>query len=119
MSPAVALDVAEICRRLDGIPLAIELAAAQIAHLSPHQIVERLDDRFHLLTGGRRRTRRQQTLHAALDWSHDLLDDNERAVLRRLAAFPGTFSHDAAARSVRRATELPISCDRWSGSRWS
>lgn len=96
MSSADASDVAEICRRLDGIPLAIELAAAQIAHLSPRQIVERLDDRFHLLTGGRRRTRRQQTLHAALDWSHDLLVDNERAVLRRLAAFPGSFSYDAA-----------------------
>lgn len=68
----------------------------QIAHLSPRQIVERLDDRFHLLTGGRRRTQRQQTLHAALDWSHDLLVDNERAVLRRLAAFPGSFSYDAA-----------------------
>jgi predicted ATPase/class 3 adenylate cyclase len=90
-------DVAEICRRLDGLPLAIELAAAHVPHLSPRQIVERLDDRFRLLAGGRRRTHRQQTLHAALEWSHDLLSDDERTVLRRLAAFPGTFSYDAAA----------------------
>ena len=89
-------DVAEICRKLDGIPLAIELAAAHASHLSPKQIVDRLDDRFRLLAGGRRRAHRQQTLHAALEWSHDLLSDDERAVLRRLAVFPGTFSHEAA-----------------------
>lgn len=89
-------DVAEIFRRLDGVPLAIELAAAHVSHLSPRQIVDRLDDRFRLLAGGRRRTHRQQTLHAALEWSHDLLSDDERAVFRRLAAFPGTFSHEAA-----------------------
>jgi len=96
LSPDNADDVAEICTRLDGIPLAIELAAAHVAHLSPQQIVERLSDRFQLLTGGKRRTQRQQTLHAALDWSHDLLSEDERAVLRRLAVFPGTFSHEAA-----------------------
>jgi class 3 adenylate cyclase len=62
--------VVEICRRLDGIPLAIELAATRIAHLSAGQIAERLEDRFRLLTGGRRRIQRQQTLAAALDWSH-------------------------------------------------
>jgi len=97
LSSSTASDVAEICRRLDGIPLAIELAAAQISHLSPSQIVERLDDRFRLLAGGQRRAPRQQTLHAALDWSHDLLDTGEREVLRRLAVFPGSFSHAAAA----------------------
>jgi predicted ATPase len=88
--------VAEICRRLDGIPLAIELAAAQVAHLSPHQIAQRLDDRFGLLTGGRRRIQRQQTLAATLDWSHDLLTEDERVLLRRLSVFPGTFTLEAA-----------------------
>jgi predicted ATPase/class 3 adenylate cyclase len=95
MSPGGS-DVAEICRRLDGIPLAIELAAAQIAHLSPRQIVERLGDRLQLLSGGRLRAQRQQTLHGALDWSHDLLSEDERAAFRSLAVFPGSFSHDAA-----------------------
>jgi predicted ATPase len=87
--------VSEICRRLDGVPLAIELAAARVAHLSPQQIAERLDDRFKLLTGGRRRVQRQQTLHAALDWSHDLLDAAEKVLLRRLAVFNGTFALEA------------------------
>ncbi len=96
VSPDNIGDVAEICRKLDGLPLAIELAAAHVPHLAPRQILERLDDRFRLLGGGRRRTQRQQTLHATLEWSHDLLSADERAVLRRLAAFPGSFSHDAA-----------------------
>ena len=96
MTPDVAGDVAEICRRLDGIPLAIELAAAQVAHLSPRQIVDRLDDRFGLLAGGRRRAPRQQTLHATIGWSYDLLGDDERAVFRRLAVFPGSFTLGAA-----------------------
>lgn len=81
----------EICRHLDGIPLAIELAAAQTAHLSIEEIAARLGDRFSLLTGGRRRVARQQTLHATVEWSHDLLDEAERTLLRRLAAFPGWF----------------------------
>ncbi|HYZ91472.1 MAG TPA: LuxR family transcriptional regulator [Actinomycetota bacterium] len=89
-------DIAEICRRVDGLPLAIELAAAHVSHLAPRQILERLDDRFRLLAGGRRRTQRQQTLHATLEWGHDLLTDDERAAFRALAAFPGTFSFDAA-----------------------
>ena len=87
--------VVDICRRLDGIPLAIELAAARIAHLSPGQIAQRLQDRFRLLTGGRR-VQRQQTLQAAMDWSHDLLSPDERALLRRLAVFSGHFSLEAA-----------------------
>jgi predicted ATPase len=87
--------VGEICRRLDGIPLAIEFAAARVAHLSVRQIADRLDDMFRLLTGGRRRVQRQQTLRAALDWSYDLLEDDERLLLARLAVFPGTFSLDA------------------------
>jgi len=84
--------IAEICRRLDGIPLAIELAAARVTHLSPQQIAGRLDDMFRLLTGGRRRVQRQQTLQASLDWSYDLLDEHERTLLRRLAVFAGVFS---------------------------
>lgn len=89
--------VAQICHELDGIPLAIELAAARIRMLTPQQISAGLVDRFHLLTGGERTARpRQQTLRASVDWSHDLLADGERALLRRLGAFVGGFSLDAA-----------------------
>ncbi|GGT16353.1 hypothetical protein GCM10010222_67900 [Streptomyces tanashiensis] len=80
----------EICRRLDGLPLAIELAAARLRMLSARQIADRLDDRFRLLTSGARTVLpRQQTLRAVVDWSWDLLDPGERAVLRRLAVFTG------------------------------
>jgi predicted ATPase/class 3 adenylate cyclase/DNA-binding CsgD family transcriptional regulator len=89
--------VAEICRRLDGIPLAIELAAARTRMLTPEQIASGLTDRFHLLTGGTRGAlARQRTLEASVDWSHDLLDTAERSVFRRLAAFAGSFTLDAA-----------------------
>jgi predicted ATPase/class 3 adenylate cyclase len=88
--------VAEICRRLDGIPLAIELAAGQAAHLSVDQLLDRLNDRFRLLVGGRRRVQRQQTLSAALDWSHGMLTAGEQACLRRLAVFPASFPLSAA-----------------------
>ena len=84
--------VAGICRRLDGIPLAIELAAARTTHLAPAQILERLSDRFRLLTGGRRRVQRQQTLSAVMDWSYDLLSESEQTLLQRLAVFRGSFS---------------------------
>lgn len=84
--------VAEICRRLDGIPLAIEFAAARLSHLSAAQVAERLGDRFRLLTGGRRRIARQQTLTTTLDWSHDLLTNSEQTVFRRLAVFIGGFA---------------------------
>ncbi|MEU5585078.1 BTAD domain-containing putative transcriptional regulator [Streptomyces chrestomyceticus] len=81
---------AEICRRLDGLPLAVELAAARLRALTPRQIAERLDDRFRLLTGGSRTSLpRQQTLRAVVDWSWDLLTADERAVLRRLSVFSG------------------------------
>ncbi|WP_328403809.1 NB-ARC domain-containing protein [Streptomyces sp. NBC_00390] len=81
---------AEICLRLDGLPLALELAAARVRALTPRQIADRLDDRFRLLTGGSRTLLpRQQTLRAVVDWSWDLLTDDERAVLRRLAVFSG------------------------------
>ncbi|MEU6259810.1 BTAD domain-containing putative transcriptional regulator [Streptomyces sp. NPDC047043] len=81
---------AEICRRLDGLPLAIELAAARLRMLTPRQIADRLDDRFRLLTSGSRTVLpRQQTLRAVVDWSWDLLDEEERDVLRRLSVFAG------------------------------
>ncbi|MFB7373221.1 BTAD domain-containing putative transcriptional regulator [Streptomyces sp. NPDC056222] len=87
----------EICRRLDGLPLAIELAAARLRLLTPRQIADRLDDRFLLLTSGARTVLpRQQTLRAVVDWSWDLLDAPERAVLRRLSAFTGGCDLEAA-----------------------
>ncbi|WP_333739014.1 AfsR/SARP family transcriptional regulator, partial [Streptomyces sp. IBSBF 2806] len=79
---------AEICRRLDGLPLAVELAAARLRMLTPRQIADRLDDRFRLLTSGSRTALpRQQTLRAVVDWSWDLLDEDERDVLARLSVF--------------------------------
>jgi predicted ATPase/class 3 adenylate cyclase len=88
--------VVDVCRRLDGIPLALELAAAQLAHFTPEEVAARLDDRFRLLAGGRRRIQRQATLQAAVDWSYDLLASPERALLARLSAFAGGFTLDAA-----------------------
>ncbi|MFG2831842.1 BTAD domain-containing putative transcriptional regulator [Streptomyces sp. NPDC048434] len=89
--------VDEICRRLDGLPLAIELAAARLRLLSPRQIADRLDDRFRLLTSGSRTALpRQQTLRAVVDWSWDLLDERERALLRRLSVFAGGCTLAAA-----------------------
>jgi predicted ATPase/class 3 adenylate cyclase len=86
-----------ICARLDGIPLAIELAAARVNVLGLKNLAERLDDRFHLLAGGPRTALpRQQTLRALLDWSHDLLLEPEQRVLRRLAVFAGGWTLDAA-----------------------
>ncbi|MGA8534541.1 MAG: adenylate/guanylate cyclase domain-containing protein [Candidatus Tumulicola sp.] len=80
--------VAEICRRLDGIALAIELAAARVKMLSPHQLRDRLDERFRVLTGGSRDVLpRQQTLRALIDWSYDLLEERERMLFRRLGIF--------------------------------
>ena len=89
--------VAEICRRLDGMPLAIELAAARVRALSLTEIVDGLHDRFRLLTGGSRTAvRRQQTLRASADWSHALLTETERILFRRLAVFYGGFDLQAA-----------------------
>jgi predicted ATPase/class 3 adenylate cyclase/DNA-binding CsgD family transcriptional regulator len=89
--------VAEICARLDGLPLAIELAAARVRALSLAEILDSLHDRFRLLTGGARTAvRRQQTLRASVDWSHALLTEPERVLFRRLAAFLGSFDLDAA-----------------------
>ena len=92
-----ASTVVEICRRLDGIPLAIELAAARVKMLSPRQLRERLDERFRVLTGGSRDVLpRQKTLRALIDWSHDLLDDRERMLFRRLGIFVNGFTLEAA-----------------------
>ncbi|MFF3336177.1 BTAD domain-containing putative transcriptional regulator [Streptomyces sp. NPDC002888] len=89
--------VAEICRRLDGLPLAIELAAARLRLLTPRQIADRLDDRFRLLTSGSRTVLpRQQTLRAVVDWSWDLLDERERTVLREVSVFAGGWDLEAA-----------------------
>ncbi|HRI15203.1 MAG TPA: adenylate/guanylate cyclase domain-containing protein [Verrucomicrobiota bacterium] len=90
LTPENAGVIAEICWRLDGIPLAIELAAARIKLLPLNQILERLDDRFRFLTGGNRAALpRQQTLGALIEWSHDLLTEPERTLLRRLVVFVG------------------------------
>jgi len=89
--------VVEICRRLDGIPLAIELAAARVAGMGPAEIAGHLDERFRLLTGGRRgRVERHQTLRAAMRWSYSLLADTERTVFDRLGVFPAGFDETAA-----------------------
>jgi predicted ATPase/DNA-binding SARP family transcriptional activator len=89
--------VTQICRRLDGIPLAIELAAARIRVLSVDEIAARLDDRFSLLTAGSRTAiSRHQTLRATIDWSYDLLTEPERVLLRRLSVFAGGFTLEAA-----------------------
>jgi predicted ATPase/DNA-binding SARP family transcriptional activator len=89
--------VRDICRRLDGIPLAIELAAARVKVLSPEQIAARLDDAFRLLTSGSRTALpRQRTLRGTMDWSYSLLEPREQALLRRLSVFAGSFSLEAA-----------------------
>jgi predicted ATPase/DNA-binding winged helix-turn-helix (wHTH) protein len=99
--------VAEICRHLDGIPLAIEFAAARAAALGLPQVVAMLDDRFRLLTGGRRTALpRHQTLRATLDWSYELLAEPERVTLRALAIFAGSFSLRAA-QAVVSSVEFP------------
>jgi predicted ATPase/class 3 adenylate cyclase/DNA-binding CsgD family transcriptional regulator len=97
LTEANASAVAAICRRLDGIPLAIELAAARIRVFTPAQIAEGLDRRFQLLTGAPRTALpRQQTLEASVDWSYDLLTEVERVVFRRLSVFAGSFDYPAA-----------------------
>ena len=97
----------EICKRLDGMPLAIELAAARVRALSLTEILDSLHDRFRLLTGGSRRAvRRQQSLEASVDWSHTLLTEPERVLFRRLSAFMGGFDL-AAAQDVCSGDALP------------
>ena len=108
LTPHNAPAIAEIVRRLDGIPLALELAAARLPMLSVEQIAARLNDRFRLLTGGRRTALpRQQTLQALIDWSWNLLNDEERTLLRRLSVFAGGWSLEAAEKIPN--TQYPIS----------
>ena len=105
----VAALIAAICRRLDGMPLAIELAAARAAALNVEELAARLDDRFQLLTGGRRTALpRHQTLRATLDWSYELLAEPERVTLRRMAIFAGYFSLAAASAVLSSAELAPL-----------
>ncbi len=97
MTPENARAIEEICRRLDGIPLAIELAAARIRILRPQQLLDRLSDRFRLLADGSRDAMpRHQTLRALIDWSHDLLREDERFLFRRTSVFVGGFTIEGA-----------------------
>ena len=102
-----AAAVGQIVRRLDGIPLAIELAAARVRLLSPQKIADRLDDRFRLLTGGSRTALpRQQTLRALIDWSYDLLSEDERWFMRQMSVFAGGWTLEAAEFVVARSIDL-------------
>jgi len=99
VQPQDAAAVEEVCRRLDGLPLAIELAAAQNRVMHPASIALALDDRFRLLTGGSRTSlARQRTLEASVDWSHELLDETEQTLFRRLSIFAGGFTLESAER---------------------
>jgi predicted ATPase/DNA-binding winged helix-turn-helix (wHTH) protein len=104
----VAAATAAICRRLDGIPLAIELAATRIVGFGVDGVAARLDDRFRLLTGGSRTLARQQTMRATLDWSYELLSESERVILRRLGVFVGAFTLDAVT-AVATSADIPAS----------
>ena len=112
-----------ICRRLDGIPLAIELAAAHVAALPAAEIEARLKDRFHLLAGSRTTVARQRALEAAIDWSYQLLSGVERRLFDRLSTFAGSWSLEAAAtvcggHGIDGAAIGDLS-RRWSANRWS
>ena len=103
--------VVDICRHLDGIPLAIELAAARVRAMPPSEIAGRLDERFRLLAGGSRRSQeRQRTLLATVSWSHDLCSDAEKIVFRRLSVFPATFDLDAAEAVVSDGVPDVVEC---------
>ena len=95
-SPTESDAVVEICRRLDGIPLAIELAASRMVSMTAVEVRDRLDDRFRLLVGSRRGLERHQTLHHAVQWSYDLLSDDEKWLLARCSVFSGGFDLAAA-----------------------
>src|SRR5215471_6825093 len=96
LNPGNGAAVAGVCRRLDGIPLAIELAAVRLRSLSPAQLLSRLDSRFQLLSGGPAGQPNHRTLQAALEWSYELLTDAEQAMWRRVSVFAGSFDLDAA-----------------------
>ena len=95
LTDANASAVAALCQRLDGLPLAIELAASRVRSFPPAELVEHLDQRFELLSGARTVLPRHRTLRAAIDWSYDLLGDDERALFDRLGVFPADFDYDA------------------------
>ena len=119
-----AAAVAEICRRLDGIPLAIELAAARMVSMTASEVRDRLDHRFRLLVGSRRGLERHQTLRHAVAWSYDLLDDAEKALLERCSVFAGGFDLESACAVAGSddSTTTPswICWTRWCASRcWS
>jgi predicted ATPase len=104
----IAAAAAVICRSLDGIPLAIELAAARVPALGIEALASRLDDRFTLLSHGRRTALpRHQTLRASLHWSYDLLSESERIVLQRLSLFSGSFTLEAAS-SVAAGSDIDV-----------
>jgi len=114
-TPETAATIAAICRRLDGMPLAIELAAARAAVLGVHELARRLDNRFRLLNGGKRTAlARHQTLRATLDWSYELLEEADRLAMCRLAIFVSGFTFDAACTvlSDKVHTEQPEEADR-------
>jgi predicted ATPase/DNA-binding SARP family transcriptional activator len=110
VDPQNAAAVARLCRRLDGLPLAIELAAARLRTLPLDEIENRVDQRFQLLTGGHRTTPpRQQTLRALIDWSYDLLTPDEQETLERLSVFPGGFDLHSAEEVVGAGFDSPVS----------
>ena len=121
--PGEADAVVEICRRLDGIPLAIELAASRMASMTVSEVRDRLDQRFRLLVGSRRGLARHQTLRHAVAWSYDLLDEAEKALLERCSVFAGGFDLQSACAVMgsRSMTTPPWICSmRWCASRcWS
>jgi non-specific serine/threonine protein kinase len=124
LTPDTCGIVAGICRSLDGIPLAIELAAARVATMSIEDIARRLDDPIGSLTaGGRAAPPRHQTLRASLDWSHALLQHPERKLLRRLAVFSGGFTLEAVeavcASDDLPAASIPVLLIDWSPNRCS
>ncbi len=113
VTPENSHAVAAVCRRLDGLPLAIELAAARIRTFSPAELLARLDDRFAFLTDGARGTEtRHRTLEEALRWSYELLDDDERLVLERCSVFGGSFDYDTVAGVVSYAPLTSAEFDR-------
>ena len=101
--------VEDICRRLDGIPLAIELAASRMSSMTAEEVRDRLDDRFRLLVGSRRGLERHQTLRQTVAWSYDLLDDAEKLLLARCSVFSGGFDLKSA-RAVAGADDRRLRC---------
>ena len=111
--------VIRVCERLDGVPLAIELAAARITAMNPAELVRRLDRRFELLAGGRRKAvERHQTLRAAIDWSYELLSEPEQQLLARLAVFAGAAPWRRRKRSARVIRSWSTTCSSCSRVWW-